>query len=112
MAITLSCPRALFHMWRRSALSASEPSLLDTEATLQIQHWLFNVPYAQPIIRTEYSTHKPEHRTPVEGLYLETMTQIYPEDRGQNYSIKMGKQVAKTVVEDHAKREPKLTAAV
>jgi hypothetical protein len=32
------------------------------------------------------------------------MTQIYPEDRGQNYSIKMGDEVAKMVVEDHAAR--------
>jgi hypothetical protein len=32
------------------------------------------------------------------------MTQIYPEDRGQNYSIKMGDEVAAMVVEDHARR--------
>jgi len=75
------------------------------------QRWLFKAPYAQPIIRMDYSAHKPDHRTPVDGLYLETMTQIYPEDRGQNYSILMGEHVAKMVVEDHAKRAPKPTAA-
>jgi hypothetical protein len=53
----------------------------------------------------EYSAHKPDHRTPIEGLYLETMTQIYPEDRGQNYSIKMGDEVARMAVEDFAKRQ-------
>ena len=42
----------------------------------------------------------PEHRTPIPGLYLATMSQIYPEDRGQNYSIKMGEQVAAMAVED------------
>jgi protoporphyrinogen oxidase len=68
------------------------------------ERWLFKAPYAQPIIRLDYSAHKPDHRTPVEGLYLETMTQIYPEDRGQNYSIKMGEAVAKMVVEDYVKR--------
>jgi protoporphyrinogen oxidase len=68
------------------------------------QRWLFKAPYAQPVIRLNYSAHRPGHRTPVEGLYLETMTQIYPEDRGQNYSIKMGDEVARMVVEDHAKR--------
>ncbi len=68
------------------------------------QRWLFKAPFAQPIIRLNYSAHKPDHRTPVEGLYLETMTQIYPEDRGQNYSIKMGEEVARMVVEDHARR--------
>ena len=44
--------------------------------------------------------------TPIDGLYLETMTQIYPEDRGQNYSIKMGEEVATMVVEDHARLSP------
>jgi hypothetical protein len=33
------------------------------------------------------------------------MTQIYPEDRGQNYSIKMGDEVARMAAEDFAKRE-------
>jgi protoporphyrinogen oxidase len=69
------------------------------------ERWVFKAPYAQPVIRMEYSAHKPEHRTPVEGLYLETMTQIYPEDRGQNYSIKMGDEVARMATEDFAKRE-------
>ncbi len=75
------------------------------------ERWLFKAPYAQPIIRLDYSAHKPDHRTPVEGLYLETMTQIYPEDRGQNYSIKMGEEVARMVVEDDARRAAKPTAA-
>jgi protoporphyrinogen oxidase len=69
------------------------------------ERWVFKAPYAQPVVRTEYSAHRPEHRTPVEGLYLETMTQIYPEDRGQNYSIKMGDEVARMAAEDFAKRE-------
>jgi len=66
--------------------------------------WLFKGPYAQPIITTEYRDKKPAHRTPIEGLYLENMTQIYPEDRGQNYSIKMGEEVAAMVVADYAVR--------
>jgi protoporphyrinogen oxidase len=75
------------------------------------QRWLFKAPYAQPIIGLEYSKYRPDHRTPVEGLYLETMTQIYPEDRGQNYSIRMGEEVARMVVEDYAKRQSRPGAA-
>ena len=30
------------------------------------------------------------------------MSQIYPEDRGQNYSIKMGEKVANMAMEDGA----------
>lgn len=75
------------------------------------RRWLFKAPFAQPIIKTGYSADKPDHRTPMDGLYLETMTQIYPEDRGQNYSIKMGEDVAQMVVEDHAKRVARPGAA-
>jgi protoporphyrinogen oxidase len=68
------------------------------------QRWIFRAPFAQPIITCNYPDIRPDHRAPVEGLYLETMTQIYPEDRGQNYSIKMGEEVAQMAIEDYAKR--------
>ncbi len=45
--------------------------------------------YAQPVIRLHYSQHKPGFETPIPGLYLCTMVQIYPEDRGMNYSMKI-----------------------
>jgi protoporphyrinogen oxidase len=62
--------------------------------------WVFKGPYAQPVVTIGYKDKIPEHRTPIPGLYLATMSQIYPEDRGQNYSIKMGEQVAAMAVED------------
>ena len=55
---------------------------------------------AQPIISRNYSRRIPPHRTPVKGLYLANTTQIFPEDRGTNYSIRMGRQVARMVMED------------
>ena len=64
------------------------------------ERWLFKGPYAQPIVTTGYQNTIPEHRTPIPGLYLATMSQIYPQDRGQNYSIAMGEQVAALAVED------------
>ena len=57
---------------------------------------------AQPIISRNYSRRIPPHRTPVKGLYLANTTQIFPEDRGTNYSIRMGRQVARMVMEDAA----------
>ena len=57
---------------------------------------------AQPIVTVGYREKIPEHRTPISGLYLATMSQIYPEDRGQNYSIKMGEKVAEMATSDHA----------
>ena len=58
---------------------------------------------AQPIIGVNYSQRIPDHRTPVDRLYLANTTQIYPEDRGTNYSVRMGRQVARMVMEDWAK---------
>jgi protoporphyrinogen oxidase len=64
--------------------------------------WVFKGPNAQPVIRRHYRDDLPDHRTPVPGLYLANMQQIYPEDRGQNYSIRMGQQVAAMAIEDFA----------
>jgi len=55
---------------------------------------------AQPIIPTNYSEVIPDHRTPVQRLYLANTTQIYPEDRGTNYSFKMGREMAAMILED------------
>lgn len=49
---------------------------------------------AQPIIGKNYSKNIPEHNTPIKNLLLANTTQIYPEDRGTNYSIRMGKEIA------------------
>ncbi|MCH7578496.1 MAG: amine oxidase, partial [Chloroflexi bacterium] len=46
-----------------------------------------------------------EHRTPVPGLYLANMSQIYPQDRGQNYSILLGETIAETVAADLARAQ-------
>lgn len=55
---------------------------------------------AQPIIGTNYSERIPAHRTPFRGLYLANTTQVYPEDRGTNYSVRMGREVARMVMGD------------
>ncbi|UCH87076.1 MAG: NAD(P)/FAD-dependent oxidoreductase [Dehalococcoidia bacterium] len=62
--------------------------------------WLFRGPFAQPIIATHYSRSIPEHRTPIGGLYLANMSQIYPEDRGQNYAIRLAQDVAAMLAAD------------
>ena len=56
---------------------------------------------AQPIIGVNYGSQIPKLRTPISGLYLANTTQIYPEDRGTNYSVKLGRKVARLVMKDH-----------
>lgn len=55
---------------------------------------------AQPIIGINYSQRIPSHVTPFDRLYLANTTQIYPEDRGTNYSVRMGRKVAKILLRD------------
>ena len=55
---------------------------------------------AQPIIGANYSSRIPDHRTPFNGLYLANTTQVYPEDRGTNYSVRIGTRVAHMAMED------------
>lgn len=61
--------------------------------------WLFKDRAGQPIVDSRYHESIPPHRTPIDGLWLANTTQIYPEDRGQNYSIRMGRQVARLALE-------------
>ena len=60
----------------------------------------FRADYAQPVVTTGYREKIPSMRTPVPGLYLCSMAQIFPEDRGQNYAIAYGDRVAKLMLED------------
>ena len=66
------------------------------------EYYHHKVDGAQPIIGVNYSQRIPDHRTPIRNLYLANTTQIYPEDRGTNYSVRMGRQVAEMVVRDGA----------
>ena len=53
------------------------------------EQWVWKAPFAQPIVTTDFVQHIPPHETPLPGLYLANMFQVYPQDRGQNYSIRM-----------------------
>ena len=61
------------------------------------ESWLFRDDAGQPIVTCNYSQQVPDHQTPIEGLYLANTTQIYPEDRGMNYSVHLGKKIADIV---------------
>jgi protoporphyrinogen oxidase len=64
--------------------------------------WVFRERAAQPIVPLNYSEKMPPHRTGLPGLYLANTTQIYPEDRGTNYSVRLGNQIAALVMDDLA----------
>jgi protoporphyrinogen oxidase len=64
--------------------------------------WVFRERAAQPITPLRYSEMIPDHRTPLDNLYLANTTQIYPEDRGTNYSVRLGEDIAKMILQDFA----------
>jgi protoporphyrinogen oxidase len=61
-------------------------------------------PFAQPVVTLGYGKRIPSHRTPVEGLYLATMSQVFPDDRGMSLSVGLGEKVARMLDLDLRKR--------
>jgi len=62
--------------------------------------WLFKEAYAQPVPPVNHSRNIPDVRTPIPGLYLASMSQVYPWDRGTNYAVELGRRVARHVVDN------------
>lgn len=60
--------------------------------------YLFKAPFAQPWITLNYSRRLPGLATPITGLYLANIQQVYPWDRGTNYAVKLGEKVAQLVL--------------
>jgi protoporphyrinogen oxidase len=59
------------------------------------ESWTFAAPYAQPIVTAEYRAHIPPFETPLAGLYAANMFQVYPHDRGQNYSVTLAEDLVR-----------------
>jgi protoporphyrinogen oxidase len=64
------------------------------------KRWVFRAPYAQPIPFVNHSRNIPDLKTPIPGVYLASMSQVYPWDRGTNYAVRIGREVAARVLSD------------
>ena len=60
----------------------------------------FKEPYAQPVFPVNYSMLVPKFRAQTKNLYVANMSMVYPFDRGTNYAVKMGNDVAKMMLVD------------
>ena len=87
----------LYEPWLRRINPAFERSWISDQ-------WVFRDRAGQPVVRVGYHEIIPPHRSPITNLYLANTTQIYPEDRGQNYSLRMGRRVAQLIEGDLAVR--------
>lgn len=61
---------------------------------------VFRKPFAQPVFPVEYSRLLPSVKTKHRGLYVANMSMVYPFDRGTNYAVKMGTEVAEKIAID------------
>lgn len=57
-------------------------------------HYVWRADYAQPIAEKHYSKFVPGNETPLSNVFITTMAQVYPEDRGTNYAVREGRQLA------------------
>lgn len=62
--------------------------------------WLFRARYAQPVPEVNHSENIPDLRTPLDNLYFASMSQVYPWDRGTNFAVKIGREVATMIDQD------------
>jgi protoporphyrinogen oxidase len=65
------------------------------------QRWVFTEPAAQPVVTLGYQERIPPLDTGARGLVLANTTQVYPEDRGTNYSVRLGDQAAAEVLRSY-----------
>lgn len=92
----------LFALSKEELLALYEPHLRKINPAFEprwIRHsWLFRDGQAQPIITVGYQRLQPAFTTPIRNLFLINTTQIYPEDRGTNYAVRLGRQVAALIL--------------
>ena len=62
--------------------------------------WLSADRVAQPVITAGYQHQVPPYATALSGLYICNTAQIYPEDRGTNYNVRIAQECARQIVRD------------
>ncbi len=59
--------------------------------------WYFKAGFAQPIYDENYMKYRPKFVSPVKNLYIANLDMTYPHDRGTNYAVKLGREVARLI---------------
>jgi protoporphyrinogen oxidase len=60
--------------------------------------WVHKTKYAQPVPLLDHSKNIPAIKTPVNGLYFASMSQVYPWDRGTNFAVEIGRKAARMML--------------
>jgi len=59
-----------------------------------LSYYVFRSPFAQPIFDKNFLKYKPNFNTPIKNFYIANLDMTYPYDRGTNYAVKLGKEIA------------------
>ena len=62
--------------------------------------WLYRTAYGQPVPLVDHSQNIPTIKTPVDGVYFASMSQVYPWDRGTNFAVEIGRRAAGMILEE------------
>ena len=92
---------ALYRMTDDQVLQFSVPHLQRMFPAFQ-RDWVqrfhvWRADWAQPVVERHYSALIPPDQGLLPGLYLASMAQIYPEDRGTNHAVREGRRIAALV---------------
>lgn len=61
------------------------------------KHHLFVAPFAQPVVTRNFSKNLMDFKSPIAGVYLANMQQVYPWDRGTNFAVELGNKIASMI---------------
>jgi protoporphyrinogen oxidase len=61
--------------------------------------WVHRTKYGQPVPLLNHSQNIPTIKTPLDGLYFASMSQVYPWDRGTNFAVEIGRRAARLILE-------------
>lgn len=93
---------ALYQMADNEVLDFAVPHLQrmfpDFRRDWLTRHHVWRARFSQPIAEPNYSRLIPAEETPIKNVYITSMAQIYPEDRGTNYAIREGRRVAREML--------------
>jgi protoporphyrinogen oxidase len=93
-----------FNMTEQEILDEFLPSLKrinpDFDPDWVKKSWLYRTKYAQPVPELNHSQNIPPLETPLAGLYLASMSQVYPWDRGTNFAVEIGRRAARMILNE------------
>jgi len=88
----------LLRMNKEEAVDFFTPHLKSINGDFIITHaYLFKAPFAQPIFNNEFVENKPTFETGTPNFYIANLDMTYPYDRGTNYAVKLGQDVASLI---------------